>query len=144
MYNPPVRRKQGSNMLQNTTKSPVRLATWICVLLFAGGCASQSAKEPAVSSVAPVGAEAKSEPHISRDAAFKRAAKNYQVSRRNGEKVYCRDQTPLGSHVSKSVCLTRDQLEASIVADQESRDTLRPPRARTCSGGGAGGGMGCN
>jgi hypothetical protein len=109
----------------------------ICVgiLLIVNGCSSQPAVAPAANSAIPIAENTPSEPGSSLEPALARAAKGYRVVHKNGRELYCRDETPVGSHMSKSVCLTQDQLRSTVMAEQEAREAMRAPRTNTCSGG---------
>lgn len=113
----------------------MRLLISACILLLVNGCSSQPPETSAVTSAIPVGANAQSESGESGDRALARAAQGYKIVKKNGQELYCRNETPVGSHMSKTVCLTQGQLKATILAEQETRDTLRAPRTNNCIGG---------
>ncbi len=57
----------------------------------------------------------------------------YRVMRRGQQLVYCRTQTQTGSLISRTVCLTENQLRWLDQNAQRSRDLLNQPRGgRNC------------
>lgn len=38
----------------------------------------------------------------------------------NGQPVYCRSETPIGSHLANRVCRTADQIDAAALAGQDA------------------------
>jgi hypothetical protein len=66
------------------------------------------------------------------DAEFAKAAKNYQTVKRNGQTFYCRRESPMGSRLPSTVCLSEVQLVEEIRNTREVTNRLRNRRTGPC------------
>src|SRR5437868_4542771 len=63
---------------------------------------------------------------------FEQYAKGYRVRKKDGQKLYCRNEAPLGSRLQQTVCLTEEQLREQFIAAEEVRNNMRK---RSCVNG---------
>lgn len=54
------------------------------------------------------------------DAQVKRAFAKFRKQQRDGETLYCRKETPLGSRLGKTICYTEDQVLANARAERDA------------------------
>jgi hypothetical protein len=121
----------------------MRVLRHLCIALLGIGLGSQQTlaqTATATATVAPAAtstpaAESKNKDDKSKnplDLAFAKAAKRYKPMQRDGQNFYCRKETPLGSRLPRTVCLTKDELTDHVIASQQARDGLIKPTAGDC------------
>jgi hypothetical protein len=123
-----------------------RFCSFFCsaVLVFGvSGCGSGNVA-PAPAKLAAPSPEAakdkKSAPALlSREALLNIARdQGYKPTASEGNTVWCRRFTPIGSRLEKTECLSEDQVVQVIRNEQEARDYMKRPAA--CGGPNCGGG----
>jgi hypothetical protein len=78
---------------------------------------------------------------VQEDQAIHAAIRNgFHTRVRDGQKVYCREESMVGTHFTNDVCLTPAQLAKRIQTQNTLQDLLRQPL--TCAGGFSCNGMG--
>lgn len=119
----------------------MRSAICIFALLILIGCSSTPPQAPAAAAAAPsaspppvAGAGSKSD-EAALDARFAEAVKDYEIVQKNGQQLYCRDATPTGSHVGRTVCLTETQLRSKLMS-AAGGSTIRRTGIDRCPQGG--------
>lgn len=71
---------------------------------------------------------------VQQDSAVRQAIKTgYRARGIDGDKLYCREQTRIGSHFTDTACFTPDQLVQLMAVQSELQDMLNVPER--CSGG---------
>ena len=68
------------------------------------------------------------------DEAFQEYVKNYKVREKNGQKLYCRSEAPLGSRMQRTACLSEARIRSEVLAKQETRDAMIKIGKSPCSG----------
>jgi hypothetical protein len=110
-------------------------------VLALAGCAGTPARShgPAAgavrsSAVAPAIASSAAEPQTVQQRAAAEAAirAGYHVKLRQGQRLYCREETPIGTRFSEEHCFTIEQLTAAQRNEDRLHDMLAKPR--TCGG----------
>lgn len=66
------------------------------------------------------------------DKAFAHATAKSKLVVRNGQSLYCHHERALGSRLPVEICLTEEQVRASIQESQANRDKLRLPGGAPC------------
>jgi hypothetical protein len=129
----------------------VLTATLLCAIL--AGCASQPTSGSGPGSVhtdtstasvvesASGNSKASGDSHddVSRalDDEVEKLAHQYHIVERDGVTKYCRKYAPLGSRLSETICLTRNDLYRLAEQELEIRDGWRKPRVCAASCGSA-------
>ena len=71
---------------------------------------------------------------VQQDSAVREAIKTgYRARGTDGDKLYCREQTHIGSHFTDTACFTPDQLVQLMAVQSQLQDMLNVPER--CSGG---------
>ncbi|MDE1924345.1 MAG: hypothetical protein KGL34_01460 [Gammaproteobacteria bacterium] len=113
----------------------MRIVTSLVLGLLLGtvaGCAT-TAPGAGASSAASAESSAPASATVRQKAAIQAAIRaGYELKQRDGQPLYCREETPIGTRFSQLHCYTVDQL----VAAQRDRDQLHDMLARpqTCGG----------
>jgi hypothetical protein len=89
----------------------------------------------------PPAAEAKSLPVAAEpaksaapdDLEFERYVKNFKIREKDGEKLYCRAEAPLGTRMKRTVCLNEGQVRQEVTAKQEARDEMVKKGTSRCT-----------
>lgn len=123
----------------------MRVLTMVFVLALTAACASQpqAVDEPAAAGTSAqpqssggegAAAAAAEDEDVSRalDSEVKRLASQHRVVVRDGQKLYCKRYTPLGSRLSEEICMTEDQLYQMAMRQVEAKDSYRRPKV--CAG----------
>jgi hypothetical protein len=92
---------------------------------------ASEAKPPAAAPAAPT--LAANETPL--DVAFDRYVKKHKIREKDGQKLYCRNAAPLGTRMTRTVCLSENQLREEVIAQEAARDALRKPGVTPCSDG---------
>jgi hypothetical protein len=123
------------------------MRTVVLSLFFIAGCASHpTPAPPSTAAVTPTTIKIEATEPEARAAlsaaavqlqvsdAIKNALKNgYHARIDGGERLYCRAETHLGSHIENQYCYTPEQLAKVFSLQGEIQDMLRQPL--TCTGG---------
>ena len=117
--------------------------------LLLAGCAAHppAATQDGSAGVPHLASAAASPPNsvqVQQDAAVRQAVKTgYRTKSADGGKLYCREQTHIGSHFSDTACFTPEQLVRMMAVQSELQDMLNVPERCTggfsCNGIGGGG-----
>jgi hypothetical protein len=59
------------------------------------------------------------------DQEFEEYAKKFKIREKDGQKVYCRNEAPLGTRMTRVVCQSEEQLREQVISMQEDRDVMR-------------------
>jgi hypothetical protein len=114
-------------------------------LLLMAGCAADRTAAPeapaTLASSATAAMRLAANAQIQEDQAVRTAIKSgFHARVRDGEKVYCREESMVGTHFTNDICLTSTQLVKRYENQATVQDLLRQPF--TCSGGFSCNGMG--
>lgn len=69
------------------------------------------------------------------DLEFERYVKNFKIREKDGEKLYCRAEAPLGTRMKRTVCLNEGQVRQEVTAKQEARDEMVKKGTSRCTDG---------
>jgi hypothetical protein len=95
---------------------------------------------PAVASSQPAAASAAAAPAVTASTSGFKAPPGYRAVTKGNQTVYCTTIRPIGSNLTKSVCLTESQLEeVERRTDASRRDLEKGQKSCGTPGGGCGG-----
>jgi hypothetical protein len=91
----------------------------------------------------PPASDAKSPPAVAEsaksaapeDQEFERYVKNFKIREKGGEKLYCREEAPLGTRMKRTVCLNEGQVRQEVAAKQDNRDEMVKKGTSRCTDG---------
>jgi|SRR5690349_885172 hypothetical protein len=118
-----------------TTRATLLLLAGTAVLLC--GCAAPSARDPPASGENAKPADA----HQVLEKKFQEAARGYKLIEKNGQMLYCKRETLIGSTIPTTQCMTEERLRLQVEYDQQMRDRMRT--GARCAVGHRGGAGGC-
>lgn len=103
------------------------------VLCGLAGCASSPPAPPATAAAGNAGAATAAAETVQQHAAIEAAIRaGYHPRVRDGQQLYCREETPIGTRFSELHCYTIEQLTAAQRASDRLHDLLAKPI--TCGG----------
>ena len=104
----------------------IRIWTMVLFGAFLNACATSSV-EPAPGAVAALAATRQKsvDPNYTATELDKRAREmGYHVESRNGQRGYCRNTAPTGSHISRASCVTADGMARVVKAADDDQDQI--------------------
>jgi hypothetical protein len=116
-------------------KVPVWPAAILGMLFSA--CAMSPQKPPPVVIAAPAAASQTTGATLYATAELDKRARgmSYRVETRNGERRYCRNNAPTGSHISREACITADDMARAAKAADDDQDQISQRQLQSSSGG---------
>jgi len=109
---------------------------WLVMTLgiFLSACAASSHQPPPAAVTEPVAASQKPGPPNYETAELDRRAREmgYRVETRNGERFYCQNSAPVGTHISRMHCLSIVMMAQMAREDDEIQDKLSQRGNKLC------------
>jgi hypothetical protein len=100
-------------------------------------CAASPQKPPTAVVAAPAAGTQKPAAHYDQGEVLDKRAREmgYKIETRNGERSYCRNSAPTGSHIPREACLTADAMARVAKAADDDQDQISQRQMQSASGG---------
>ena len=117
----------------------MNMSGWLVsiVVLLLDACAASPTTPAPVAVTAPATAPQKSGgANYTPEELDKRAREmGYHVETRGGQKGYCRNNAPTGSHISRQACLSADAMVRAVKTADDDQDQISQRQMQSSSGG---------
>lgn len=115
----------------------IRVWPLALVSILLGACAASPTTPAPIAAAAPANASQKSGAAIYTPEELDKRAREmgYHVETRSGQRSYCHNSAPTGSHISRQACLNADAMARAVKSADDDQDQISQRQMQSSSGG---------